>query len=455
MDEKNNLIFDSQEENTAENGSVESGSVHPSHTHSGSHHGSHHHSHSHSSRKRRKSTKVKKFIKRNKHKIANAVIAVLFVGVLIVLGVLLDGSKNFGGDNSLDKSSGNNITEDAIQIEAPLFDEEVMIVGPAVKAYADADSSVQAVSIYNDYIALGQLDTGLPVTLYYNVKGMPAGCNVTGSEILVSEYKDFSSSENYSLTADETSVDVYHLKTNTKYYYRIDISLSNGTQTSVSGSFKTADTPRILSVDGVRNMRDIGGYRTSDGKTVRQGMLYRSTELDGKVEPKFTITAEGRNDMLSVLGIRTDMDLRLATDNPDGTDALGAGVKHNYYGAPMYGEAFTEEGKAAIRNIFADLADKNNYPVLMHCTHGMDRTGTVCYLLEAVLGMSEEDMMKDYQFSSLCHGKLWGLNEMNEFIGRLKSYDGDTIQKKAENYLLSTGVTEAEITAIREIYLEG
>lgn len=455
MDEKNNLIFDSQEENTAENGSVESGSVHPSHTHSGSHHGSHHHTHHHSSNKRRKSTKIKKFIKRNKYKIANAVIAVLFVGVLIVLGVLLDGNKNLGDNNSPDKSSGNNIIEDAIQIEAPLFDEEVMIVGPAVKAYADADSSVQAVSIYNDYIALGQLDTGLPVTLYYNVKGMPAGCSVTGSEILVSEYKDFSSSENYSLTADETSVDVYHLKTNTKYYYRIDISLSNGTQTSVSGSFKTADTPRILSVDGVRNMRDIGGYKTLNGKTVRQGMLYRSTELDGKVEPKYTITAEGRNDMLSVLGIRTDMDLRLATDNPDGTDALGAGVKHNYYGAPMYGEAFTEEGKASIRKIFAALADKNNYPVLMHCTHGMDRTGTVCYLLEAVLGMSEEDMMKEYQFSSLCHGKLWGLNEMNEFIGRLKSYDGDTIQKKAENYLLSTGVTEAEITAIREIYLEG
>ena len=74
-------------------------------------------------------------------------------------------------------------------------------------------------------------------------------------------------------------------------------------------------------------------------------MLYRSTELDGKVEPRFEITPEGRDDMLSVLGIRTDMDLRSAKDNPDGTDALGAGVRHNYYSAPMYDEVFTEEGK--------------------------------------------------------------------------------------------------------------
>ena len=457
MDENNNIIFDSQEDNVTGINPDEGESTHSSHTHDGSHHSHHHHhhhSHHHSSGKRRKNQKLNKFIKRNKFKIANVFIAVLFVGILVVLGVLIDTNKHLSDKDSTDTSSGEILTEDVIQIEIPLFDEDVLIVGPAVKAYADADSSIQAVSIYNDYIALGQLDAGLPVTLYYNIKGMPAGCSVKGSKILVSENEDFSSSNVYSLSADETRADVYHLKTNTQYYYRIDISLSNGTQTSVSGSFKTADTPRFLSVDGVRNMRDIGGYKTVNGKTVRQGMLYRSTELDGKVEPKYAITPEGRDDMLSILGIRTDMDLRSAKDNPDGTDALGAGVKHNYYGAPMYGGAFTEEGKAAIRKVFADLADKNNYPVLMHCTHGMDRTGTVCYLLEAILGMSEEDMMKDYQFSSLCHGKLWGLNEMNEFIGRLKAYDGATMQEKAESYLISTGVTEAEIAAIREIFLE-
>lgn len=452
MDENNKIIFDSSEEKSPETMLENNEHVNSHHSHH-SHHSSHHHSHHHSS-KRGKKSKAKRFLKRNKYKIANVVIAVAFAAILLVLGLLLDNGKHYGDNKSTDVSNGITLTEDAIQIEVPLFDEDVVIVGPAVKAYADADSSVQASSIYNDYIALGQLDIGLPVKLYYNIKGIPDGCSVRSAEVLVSEYENLSTSNVYSLSADETSLDVYHLKTNTQYYYRIKLSLSNGTKTSVSGSFKTADTPRILSVDGVRNMRDIGGYKTLSGKTVKQGVLYRSTELDGKVESRFSITSKGVNDMLSVLGIRTDMDLRHASDNPDGTHALGAGIKHVYYGAPMYGNAFTDEGKSAIRKIFADLADKNNYPILMHCTHGMDRTGTVCYLLEAVLGMSEEDMMKDYQFSALCHGNLWGMNQMNEFIGRLKSYDGVTIQEKAENYLLSIGVIEAEIAEIRGIFLE-
>ena len=68
-------------------------------------------------------------------------------------------------------------------------------------------------------------------------------------------------------------------------------------------------------------------------------------------------------------------------------------------------------------------------------------------------GVSEKDLMKEYQLSSFCHGEMWGLSKMNEFVGRLKSYDGVTIQEKAVNYLLSTGVTSAEIANIREIFL--
>ena len=89
----------------------------------------------------------------------------------------------------------------------------------------------------------------------------------------------------------------------------------------------------------------------------------------------------------------------------------------------------------------------------MHCSHGMDRTGTVCYLLEAVLGLSEKDLLREYQLSALYHGSLWGLGQMNEFIGRLKSFDGATINEKAESFLLSTGVTEEELANIKEIFL--
>ena len=426
-----------------------------------SHHHSHHHSHSHhhhsSQRKHRKQKeKAKKFWKRNKYKIANAFIIMLFVAVLAVFGVLLD-KQSYSDDNgSFSDSSGNAIQNEelSLQIKIPFFGENVVIAGPAIEAYAKADPSVQAIKIYRDYSALGRLDIGLPVTISYDINDVPQNGRVINADLYISQDENFSSAIKYSFGDDENTIKVYHLKTNEEYFYRIELSFSNGSKANAGGSFKTANTPRVLSVEGVYNMRDIGGWKTVDGKIIRQGLLYRSSELDGAVESKYTITANGVTTMLSVLGIRSEMDLRSSDDNASKTNPLGAGVEHKYYNMPMYSDVFTDAGKAAVKSVFSDLADKNKYPVLMHCTHGMDRTGTVCYLLEAILGVDEESLMKEYQLSALCYGEMWALNQMNEFIGRLKAFEGNTIQDKAVNYLLSAGVTSAQIESIREIFLE-
>lgn len=431
-------------------------SHHSHHSHHSSHH-SHSHSSHHSSRRKNKKRKekLKRFWKRNKHKIINVVLAILLVAALVIIGVMFD-KQHFSDSEKTpfsETAEGVNITDASIMVEIPLFDEDVVLVSPAITKYMGSDISTLAESIYKDYVALGRLDKGLPIKLWYNVEGIPEGYSVRSAELLVSEKNDFKSSIVYSFDGDETSVDVYNLKTGTQYYYKFVLSLSNGTKSSVEGSFRTADTPRLLNIDGACNLRDIGGYKTLDGKTVRQCLLYRSAEIDGAVDSKYKITADGVNTLLSVLGIRTDMDLRVQSDNPNGTHALGAGVKHTYYGASMYSDVFNENGKAVTRKIFADLANKENYPVLLHCTHGMDRTGIVCYLLGAVLGVSESDLMRDYQLSAFYHGSLWGLNQMNELIGMLKSYEGATINEKAENYLLSAGVTSEEIESIKDIFL--
>ncbi len=452
MENNEKIVINNDGENESIVAEAEKTSEHH-HSHS-SHHGhSHHHSH------RRRSTKkerMKRFLKRYKYRVLNIVIAVFFAVILVALGITLD-KRGFsdGGAASTDPSGGFNITDSSVEIEIPFFGEDVVLVSTGVEKYIGSPDVSSAKSFYKDYSPLGRLDIGKPVTLWYELKGIPSGCSVKSAELLVSEKEDFSSPLIYSLSSSETSVDVYNLKTGTKYYYRFIFSFTNGTQSGTDGSFKTAITPRILNVDGIGNIRDIGGWTTLSGKRVRQGLLYRGTEIDGLVNKKYTATAEGINTLLTVLGIRTEMDLRYENDNPTKINALGAGVKHNYYGSLMYSDVFTDNGKAAIRRIFSDLADKNNYPVFMHCTHGMDRTGTVCYLLEAILGMSEDDMMRDYQLSVFYHGDLWSLNEMNEFIGRLKAYDGATLQAKAEKFLLSAGVTSDEIASIREIFLEG
>ncbi len=462
MEKNDNIVVDLEHEKDNLEGSLENletpHSSHSEHHSSHSHHHSHHHHHHSNKHKRHhhntKKEKAKRFLKHYKYRIANIFVAILFVCILVVLGVSLD-KRNYQDENGSSAVSDRiNETESTLQIEIPLFEDEIAVAGPAVEAYISSDASVSATSIYKKYSALGNLDRGLPVTVSYNVKGLPSGCVVLNSEVQISENSKLTSPLIYMIPSGETSVDIYNLKSNTRYYYQINLTLSSGTKTGIEGSFKTADMPRMLFVDGIGNIRDIGGWKTADGKRIKQGLLYRSTEIDGAVNSEYKITADGVNTMLTVLGIRSEMDLRPSIDNPSGADSLGAGVKHTYYNAPMYSNAFTDSGKKSIQKIFSDLSDKNNYPVLLHCTHGMDRTGTVCYLLEALLGVAEEDLMREYQLSAFYHGSLWSLNDMNEFIGRLKAYEGSTVQEKAENYLLSIGVTAQEISSIREIYLE-
>ena len=82
----------------------------------------------------------------------------------------------------------------------------------------------------------------------------------------------------------------------------------------------------------------------------------------------------------------------------------------------------------------------------------MDRTGTVCYLLGALLGVDADSLLMDYQMSILAHGELG--NYIDEFIAAVDQLPGATLREKVEGYLLSIGVTSEEIASIRQIFLE-
>lgn len=420
------------------------------------HKSTHHHHHRHSVKRRRKrESKFKRFLRHNKKTLLNVAGALAIVTLIVLIAVLMDGRILFDEDPADESGEVVKETTSTIQLEIPMFTKEVSLVSPAVVAYMNAEDGVSIGEILEKYDEEDgtRLDVGMPVTLSYAVKGIPSGYSVKTAKILVSENENFANPIVHTLKSGVTSVDVYDLKTNMIYYYRVELTLSNGSLTTASGTFKTADTPRILSAEGVYNLRDIGGWKTASGKAIKQGLLYRGTELDGLVDASYSITANGVNTMLATFGIRTDMDLRYSEDNPYGTDALGAGVEHIYYGAQMYSDIFGEEGKNAMRALFADLADESNYPVYLHCTQGLDRTGTACYVLEALLGVEEEDLMKDYQLSALHHKNLWAMEQMEAFVADFNNLKGETLQEKAEGYLLSVGVTAEEIASIRNIFL--
>jgi protein-tyrosine phosphatase len=216
--------------------------------------------------------------------------------------------------------------------------------------------------------------------------------------------------------------------------------------------FTTEDTtPRWIFAEGATNIRDAGGWRTLDGRKIRQGLLYRGSEFC----PNLALTEKGKKTLREDLGIRTDLDFRGEAVGVTEESPLGPDVRYCLLPANAY-EAFIKD-PIHLQEIFTVLADRDSYPVYYHCWGGADRTGTIAYLLEALLGVPEDDLILDYELTSL---SIWGNRERNSslfsaFEEQLRTYDEDgTPQSRAEAYLLSCGVTPETIEKLRNNLLE-
>lgn len=249
-----------------------------------------------------------------------------------------------------------------------------------------------------------------------------------GESVLeISETPDFADVLRYRAT---NAASVYNLKAQTRYYWRVD---NSETQTFETESF----FPCFKYIDGITNVRDLGNA------FIKQGLLYRGSELNSHV----AVTPKGLCSLKGELKIRTVLDLRGKTEeceNPYGGD---------YFNIPARAYAEYIEDLETNRNIFELLADESLYPIYFHCWGGADRTGTVAFLLGALLGVPYETLVADYEITSL---SIWGERSRNtrlfkDLIAVLNNYPGDNINAKVENYMLSCGVSVTVITSLRRI----
>ena len=323
------------------------------------------------------------------------------------------------------------------QIVLPTFEEEVLLCSDAAgKAYNGEITIRQAIASGNPYKAF---------VFEYQLAGRDG-------TLSISEYPDMRDAREYILSAKERSVSIDNLKTGTAYYYNVTIG-----EETYPGSFKTAESTRFVDLPGVYNTRDIGGYTTLDGKKVRQGMLIRGTEIDGLVEPTYFLEKDALTTVQDTFGFTCDLDLRASSlFNGSYQTRLGKNVAHKFYDSPMYGSIFSADYQPALKQIFTDLADPQNYPMYLHCTYGADRTGTICFLIEGILGLPEEVMQRDYQLTGYFSSSYAASESFNSIYGGVEGYAGDTIQEKIVSYLTSpeVGVTMAQIESIRNIFLE-
>ena len=449
-------ITEETQQNAAENHGEHSHHHHhhsSSHHHSGSHHHHHHHHHHsrrrhhrrHRSHKKNIFSRFKKFFKKLNNKKRISVVCSLALAVILMFSVSLDVVQyilQVKAEKEAENRYENYDTGDVLRIE--LINSDGVLITDAVSRYLAVNliSNNQNVMVSN-YTESGQR---------YDVQKTVA-INISTVGAVASAYKvEFADNEglkNARVDYLDASVKTYvfeHLYVNTKYYYRVTAYTKFGVVSEI-GNFTTADTPRFLTIDGLYNVRDIGNWMTDSGKRIKQGLLIRGTELDGAVEKDYHLTNEGLEDMIDTLGIKFDMDLRNELSHPLASDALGSRVTHKYYDMGMYDGIFTDAGKVKVKEVFMDLADEKNYPIYMHCTYGCDRTGTICYLLEALLGVSRGDCLKDYGLSNMPIEKIKVVED------GLAAYNGSTLKEQVEDYLCRCGVTLDQINEIRRIFL--
>ncbi|MGW4353911.1 tyrosine-protein phosphatase [Nocardia sp. NPDC004582] len=256
-----------------------------------------------------------------------------------------------------------------------------------------------------------------------------------------------------------------------------------GSSGSSSGSaapndpVSTLPAPAVTAIrlDGAANFRDIGGYRTSDGRTVRTGVAFRSNRISGLTDADLA--------KLVTAGVTLDVDLRNGSERGSAPDRVPAGAQYKVADVVSFdsGVSFHEFpvitlGRAVVDGFVAgssDIKQSIGYPfmvnfhgsdvafgtllrsiagntggaTLYHCTSGKDRTGWATAVLLTLLGVPRDVVNADYLASNTELGDpqavqlSWleaAFNEMDRLYGSFDRYVRDGL-----------GLDQATIDALR------
>lgn len=180
-----------------------------------------------------------------------------------------------------------------------------------------------------------------------------------------------------------------------------------------------------LEIASVPNLRDLGGYQTESGKTIRRGLVYRANQLSGITPDDMARlgelglsvaydlrTAEERNKRPDELPTKTEyvwLDVladspqagpaqleKLMADPNAANEALGGGKVEAGFQKSYREFVSLPSARREFAKLFSGLADASRLPAVFHCTTGKDRTGWAAAALLTLLDVPEDVVYRDY-----------------------------------------------------------
>ena len=222
------------------------------------------------------------------------------------------------------------------------------------------------------------------------------------------------------------------------YYYQV---LNASGSVLKQGAVRPKGQVRMIdgfntATNSIFNVRDLGGWKAAGGKRIAYGKLFRGSQLDH-------ISDKGKDLFLNTLGITADLDLRGSLSFETSVGPVLPQLEYSQFPVLKFfgdGSGATQNlYKQAIRNIIGWLG--NGEVIYFHCFGGADRTGTLAFLIEALLGVSESDLSKDYELTTFDKNHL-----------RLRnSTSGEYQYLQLINYLRQEQFGYSETTSINEL----